>query len=115
MGLELSNIVDVIEVMENFVARIRPPEHIRDQLDITYKIENQSVILQEIRPMILNPDKKSEFGFAKATYVKASRKWKVYWMRGNLKWDNYKPKPDVNSLKEFVELVDEDPLHCFKG
>jgi hypothetical protein len=48
MSLALLNIVEVIEIMENYVESIRPPESIRDKLDITYRIEDQSVILQEV-------------------------------------------------------------------
>ena len=48
MSLALLNIVEVIEIMENYVESTRPPESIRDRLDITYKIEDQSVILQEV-------------------------------------------------------------------
>lgn len=115
MSLDLSNIVDIIEVMENYIAKIRPPEHIRDKLDIAYKIENQSVILQEIRPDFKNPEKYFESDYAKATYIKSENKWKVYWMRSNLKWNLYSPQPEVDSLKQFVILVEEDSHHCFKG
>lgn len=115
MSLDLPNTIDIIEVMENYVARIRPSEDIRDKLDITYKIENQSVILLEIRPMFRYPDMKTESEYAKATYVKNSNKWNVYWMRSNLKWAPYKPCPEVNDLREFVRLVEEDAFHCFKG
>ena len=115
MNLALPDIVDVIEVMENYIERIRPPENVRQKLDISYKIENQSVILQEIRPVFQNPDQIQEFGFAKATYVKSSKKWKVYWMRANQQWQLYEPKPEVGTLKEFTKLVDDDTHHCFKG
>ena len=115
MALELPNIVDIIEIMENYVARIRPAEHLRDKLDFTYEIENQSVILQQVRPSFHNPDEKKKSGFAKATYVKTSKRWKVYWMRANLKWTNYEPMPEVENLRAFVGLVDEDAYHCFKG
>ncbi len=115
MHLDLPNIVDIIEVMENYIAEIRPAEHIRPQLDITYTIDKQSVILQEVRPSFLHPDQITEFDYAKATYVKGTNKWKVYWMRGNLKWSKYHPMPEVSSLKEFVMLVEEDVHHCFKG
>lgn len=115
MALELLNTVDIIEIMENYIVRIRPPEHIRAKLDISYKIDNQSIILFEIRPKFQSPAEKIESEYAKATYVKSENKWKVYWMRGNLKWDLYDPKPKVKSLKEFLTLVDEDKYHCFKG
>lgn len=115
MSLDLPNIIAVIEVMENYIARERPPEHMRGKLDIAYTIENQSVIIQEIRPVYQDPERKIESGYAKATYIKSSKKWKVYWMRSNLKWCIYEPKPEVDSIKEFVDLVNEDSHHCFKG
>jgi hypothetical protein len=115
MSLALLNIVEVIEIMENYVESIRPPESIRDRLDITYKIEDQSVILQEVRPVFKRPGEIGEYGYAKATFVKRSNKWKVYWKRASGKWDPYPPTPEVNDLKEFIELVEEDRHHCFKG
>ena len=115
MSLDLPNIVDIIEVMENYVESIRPPLEIRDKLDITYKIENQSVILQEVRPIFMVQGKIGEFGYAKATYVKKTNIWKIYWRRANGKWDPYVPAPEVQDLREFVKLVEEDAHHCFKG
>lgn len=115
MSLELPSIVDIIEVMENYITKIRPPEHIREQLDLTYKIENQNVLLLEIRPMFQQPGIKRESAYAKAAYVKSTSRWKVYWMRSNLKWTLYEPSPEVLGLKDFLKLVDEDAYHCFKG
>jgi len=115
MALNLSNTIDIIELMENYIERTRPPEHIRHDLDIGYRIDNQSIILFEIRPAFRNPMELQESPYAKATYVKAENKWKVYWMRGNLKWTLYDPKPKVKNLKDFLKLVAEDKFHCFKG
>ncbi|RYE28321.1 MAG: DUF3024 domain-containing protein [Sphingobacteriales bacterium] len=115
MAVDVSHIVDVIEVMENFMSRKRPPEEMRDELDLGYKIEDQSVIIHEIRTSFPNPKMKFEPLIAKATYVKKSGSWKVFWMRADLKWHSYKPKPVVDSLSEFVELVDEDAYHLFFG
>ncbi len=56
-----------------------------------------------------------ESPYAKATYIKSENKWKVYWMRGNLKWTSYEPQSKVNSLKDFIALIEEDKYHCFKG
>ena len=117
MPLNLANTIDIIELMENYVERIRPPHHISNKLDIGYKIENQSIILLEIRPGFRDPKELHESGYAKATYVKSKNNWKVYWMRGNLKWTLYDPKPRVQKkyLKDFIKLVEEDKYHCFKG
>jgi hypothetical protein len=115
MSFDLLNTLDVIEVMENFIFRIRPEEEIRDKIDVAYKIEDQSIIIYEIFPLYLESDKKTESPIAKTTYVKAKDHWKVFWLRGNLKWYSYDPKPTVKTLKEFTELVEEDPVGCFWG
>ena len=115
MALNLKNTVDIIETMENWMERIRPPHNIRSKLDICYKIDNQSIILFEIRPAFRNPLQFIEIPFAKVTYVKTENIWKVYWMRSNKKWIQYEPRPRVKNLKAFIKLVDDDEYHCFKG
>lgn len=50
MAVDNLQVLDIIEVMEAFLARKRPPEHIRQQLDMGYKIDGQSIIIHEIRP-----------------------------------------------------------------
>lgn len=85
MALNLNKTVDIIELMENHIEQIRPPIQIRNKLDISYKIENQSIILLEIRPSFRNPIELMESPYAKTTFVKSENNWKVYWMRGNLK------------------------------
>ena len=115
MALNLENTVDIIETMENWMERIRPPQNIQSKLDICYKIDNQSIILFEIRPAFRNPLQFIEIPFAKVTYVKTENIWKVYWMRSNKKWIQYEPRPRVKNLKAFIKLVDDDEYHCFKG
>ncbi|MGH9576307.1 MAG: DUF3024 domain-containing protein [Terriglobales bacterium] len=52
---------------------------------------------------------------AKATFVKTEAAWRVYWQRADLKWHRYDPVPLVESLEDFVKLVDEDHHACFWG
>jgi hypothetical protein len=111
----LENNIDVIELLENYIQKIRPPEEIRDELDIYYKIEKQSIFLFEIRPDFLNPKSLHQYNYAKATFVKSSNKWKVYWLRANHKWYVYQPEPEVATLNKFLDLVEEDKFGCFKG
>jgi hypothetical protein len=106
MALTLTNTVDIIEVMENYIQRIRPPEDIRDKLDISYKIDNQSIILFEIRPDFFDLGQKLESHYAKATYVKNEDQWKVYWMRGNLKWTLYEPTPSRSRRMKKMLFID---------
>jgi hypothetical protein len=115
MALDITNAVDIIELMENYVERIRPPHHLRNKVDISYRIDNQSIILFELRPHFQIPGKIVESEYGKATYVKSEDKWKVYWKGGNMKWKAYAPYPEVKHLKGFIELVEADTHGCFKG
>ena len=115
MAIDVLQTLDVIEAMENFIARKRPPEHIRPKLDIGYKIEDQSIYVLEIRPQWDKPEVIKEYPVAKATFVKTKNHWKVYWMRANLQWHSYSPKPTVKTIAEFTKLVEDDKHHCFWG
>lgn len=115
MAIDILQTLDVIEAMENFIARKRPPEHIRSQLDISYKIDGQSIYVLEIRPQWNKPEVIIEHPVAKATFVKTKNHWKVYWMRANLKWHSYLPKPAVKTIAAFTKLVEDDKHHCFWG
>jgi len=98
-----------------FVESKRPPENVRDQVDLGFRIENQSVVLFEIRPRWDKPEEKMESSVAKATYSKVQQVWKVYWMRADLKWHRYDPIPEVDQLGELLLLVDKDEHACFWG
>ena len=115
MAIEIFQTLDIIEVMENFIERKRPPENMRHQLDLSYKIEDQSVIVFEIRPQFRSPDKKIEVNIGKATFVKSKNIWKIFWMRADMKWHSYDPQPTVKNLKEFLIILEEDRFGCFWG
>lgn len=115
MAVDVLQSLEIIEVMENFISRIRPPEAIRKKLDISYTIEGQSIIIYEIRPHFKLPGEIIKSGVAKTTFVKAKNHWKVFWQRADLKWHTYDLKPTVNTIKEFIELVEKDEYHCFFG
>ena len=101
--------------VEKFLDVRRPPVHIRNEFDLGYRIESQSVELFEIRPEWQNPEKKIETPFAKATYIKKEKLWKVYWLRQDLKWHSYTPVPSVKYFEEFLSIVNEDANACFFG
>jgi hypothetical protein len=103
------------KLVEQFVQKRRPPPHIRNELDLGFRVKGQSVEIFEIRPMWRNPSKKIEEAVAKSTYVKTQGVWKVYWQRADLKWHRYDPMPEVDSLEEFLALVDRDEYACFFG
>jgi len=101
--------------MENYMAKVRPEPAIRNKFDISYEIENNSVTLNEIRPVWNDPQKKIKLGYAKTTYVKCKNIWNVFWKRSDNKWHLYAPQPNVSELTDFLKLVDKDEHGCFKG
>ena len=115
MALDLMKEVEIIEVMENYLINSRPPEELREEIDINYRVEDQSIIVFEIRPVWNNPSKKMESNAAKATFVKKENKWKIYWFMSDMKWHSYTPKPKVNKLKDFIKEIVEDKHGCFWG
>lgn len=101
--------------LNKFLANKRPPPHIRKELDFGYRIESQSVVLFEIRPEWKNPENVMELPFAKTTYVKTQKVWKIYWQRQDLKWHSYEPAPEVKHFEDFLAIVSEDACACFFG
>ena len=99
--------------IEKFMSKHRPPAHMRSEVDIRYRIENQSVELFEVRPRWDNPQEKTEIPVAKATFIKAKQIWKIYWQRSDLKWHSYDPVPKVKYLEDFLSVVGEDKHSCF--
>ena len=115
MPLDSLQTLDVIEVMENFLEIRRPPEHLRAQVDLSYRIEDESVLIFELRPSWDRPAEVREKPIAKATFAKESGQWKIFCAGTNKRWEIYKPKPTVNDLRGFAKLVDEDKGRIFWG
>jgi hypothetical protein len=98
-----------------YIEKHRPPAHIRNEVDLGYRINDQSIEIFEIRPLWNDPEKKIEEMVAKTTYVKKTGKWKVFWQMADMKWHGYEPMPEVDSLEAFLSLVEKDEHCCFYG
>ena len=61
------------KIVGQYIDGRRLPEHVRDQVDLAFRIDGQSVIIFEIREIWNQPGKKVESPIAKATYVKKSK------------------------------------------
>src|SRR5690606_18474257 len=116
MKLSDTEVQHVPRALEAYLVRARPPFAIRDQVDVAYRIEGQSVLLFEVRPQWHGqPGEMTELPIAKATYVRTHKHWSVFWQRADLKWHRYEPRPQVNSVDEFLTLVEHDEYSCFSG
>ena len=99
-----------------FVAGRRSPQHLRQKADLAFRLSGQSVEIFEVRAAYGGePGERIELPVAKATYVRSVRRWRVYWLRQDMRWHSYKPTPDVATIEEFVTLVREDRNSCFFG
>ena len=102
-------------IVEEFIEKRRPPQEIRDRVDLNYRLKDQTVEIFEIRPVFKNPSKKTEMSIAKATYVRTKNAWEIYWQQANQKWISYEPVPEVKYIIDFIEVVDKDEFGCFWG
>jgi hypothetical protein len=106
----------VRKTVGGFIERHRPPPYLREQVDLAFRLSGQSVEIFEVRQAYGGePGERIELPVAKATYVRTVRRWRVFWLRQDMKWHSYKPAPDVATIEEFVALVREDRNSCFFG
>lgn len=105
----------VEKAVSAYVERRRPPAHLRDQLDIGFLVDGQSVELFTLRPAWDNPDELLQHPAAKATFVKRTQTWKIYWIRADLRWHAYQPAAEVASIEDFLAVVERDECSCFWG
>lgn len=103
------------QALAAFLEPRRPPPHLREQVDLGFELTNQSVELFEVRPDWSDPTKTARTPIAKATFVRTRNIWRVYWMRRDLRWHSYEPRPVVDDLVDFLETVDADDYGCFFG
>lgn len=103
------------KALNAYIKANRPPPHLRKELDLGFRIANQSVEIFEIRPVWRSPGEYFELPVAKATYVKKHNLWKIYWQRKDLRWHRYDPHPTASSIEEFLSVVARDEYACFYG
>ena len=108
MALSEFEIKKFEKIVREYIEKHRPPPHIRDEVDLSFRVKGQSVEIFEIRAMWNNPNEKIEESVAKARYAKSSDIWKIYWQRADLKWHSYEPDPEVKTLEEFLKVVERD-------
>lgn len=103
------------QLINRFLEENRPPAHMRNQVDLSCKFNDQTVEVLELRPHFKDKDIIIEQPIAKATYIKNKKIWNIYWQDSNLKWISYDPCPKVSLLEDFFTLIKEDKHACFFG
>ncbi len=115
MAISEFEIKRIEKLVGQFVESKRPPEHIRERVDLSFRITGQSVEIFEVRAQRNEASSMIEVPVAKVTYVKSTKEWKLYWMKSDMKWHGYKPFPISKSLETVLEAVEQDAYSCFWG
>jgi len=100
--------------LRKFCDELDNPEII-DKLKHDFRIEDQSIILFDVRPHFRNPKQKIETPIAKLRFFRSRNEWQLYWMRGDLKWDAYEPNPIGIGYMPLLKIVNDDEYCCFFG
>jgi len=100
------------EVLKLYIEKIRPKVEIRNEIDIEYRIHNQSIEIIEKRR---TGRKLIESPVAKTTYIRSRDKWRIYWQKADMKWHVYEPQVEAKTLKKVIEIIERDEYGCFWG
>src|SRR5699024_9333965 len=100
-------------IVRTFIERSRPPEHLRSQVDLAYTIDDQSIIIFEVRAHWQHPKQKMKNNVAKATWVRSQQIWKIYWHKSYQQMHRNEPRDEDDNAEDFIKEVAEDPNACF--
>lgn len=57
----------------------------------------------------------TETPVATLKFIRSAGKWRLYWMRADMKWHEYPGLFSSHRLDKLVQEIDADPLACFFG
>ncbi|MCW8830730.1 MAG: DUF3024 domain-containing protein [Gammaproteobacteria bacterium] len=114
MPLSEFEIRKIEKIVGEYCANKTPP-HIKDKLQITFKIINNEVWIYEKRPIWNNPSEWSEMPVAKTKYILKTKQWTLYWADRNSKWHIYNEIRPNKDIKKIIQEIDNDPTGIFWG
>ncbi|WP_272682806.1 DUF3024 domain-containing protein [Providencia sp. PROV119] len=106
-------IANIKRCMEFFMEKRRPAEHLRDELDLSYSIEDDYVVIFEVRRLTWS-DGQAQEPIAKITHDKSNSSWSLFWMDKDSNWHNY-DEIMLGSFSDAIRLVEDDARGCFFG
>ena len=115
MAISEFEIKHIEEVVGEALEKHRPPVHVRNEFDIGFRIDNQSVYIYERRQNWRDKTQYMDTDNAKLTRVKTQKQWKIFWMKRDLKWHGYDPTPVAKNIESAIKVVMSDQYGCFWG
>jgi len=116
MTLSQSERRDVEFLLQDYCDR-RVPEHLRDQINIGFKIRGETVTILERRPPLRGTGRKEWTEIAVAQFRRDSEAgpWRLYCADRNSRWHAYARVQPAKTLTTLLAEVDRDPTGIFWG
>jgi hypothetical protein len=114
--MALSDItLKIAETAVSLFCKSRSPEHLKNQLRVTYKIRGNSITIYEERVYFKDKSKWSKMPVAQFRFDDKSLKWDLYCSDRNDKWHSYIDTFSERDINKLIKEVDEDPTCIFWG
>ena len=106
-----------IEVLLTAYCDRRVPEHVRNQVNVDFRIRGQTVTLLERRPPLRVTGRKewTEIVVAQFRRDSDSGQWRLYCADRNSRWHAYQGVRPTKTLSPLLAEVDRDPSGIFWG
>jgi hypothetical protein len=99
----------------DFMAKRRPPEHIRPRLDIGVEENGQAIEIFSIVPHYKFKSELVRQNIARIRFYRSRDEWQLYWQRADLRWHLYEPDLVHHTLHHALKVIDADEHCCFFG
>lgn len=93
----------------------RVPDHVRDQIRLSFRFEGNVVYLVESRPGWRRSKDWTSMDIARFRYFVGRREWVLYWSDRNEVWHRYDQLAPSETFNRLLREVDDDPTCIFWG
>ncbi len=106
----------VVDLLDDYCAN-RFPEHLRDQIRLSYAIRGNAISILEHRPPWSGSttDAWSDLKIAKIQWDPANATWRLHWADSHGRWLRLDDVPPIGDLTIVLRTIDENPRGCFWG
>lgn len=105
-----------VELLDDYCAN-RFPEHLRDQVRLSYSIRGNAISILEHRPPWpgSSTDDWSDLKIAKLQWDPPTATWSFYRADSHGRWLHLDDLPPVGDLVIALRTIDQNPHGCFWG
>ncbi|HEM8127285.1 DUF3024 domain-containing protein [Providencia rettgeri] len=93
------------------MKNLRPPMHIRNEYDLVYEIQDQTVIIKEVRFTV---ERYVDVFVAKITFNREQKGWKLFGMNSAGEWEGMFSDL-IPTFSDAIQVVEDDDIGIFFG